>query len=152
MSPQEPVAKIVIRSHRDLVVWQRARKLTGACYRLARLLPSGEQYDLQRQIQRAAISVAANIAEGHGRLSRNDYARHISIARGSLMELECLLELCVEVAYFDEAQIAEPMHAADEVGRMLWALARSLGSAQLPIRMRAPQSRSPDALMHEGDA
>ncbi len=136
MSPPKPAEKIVIRSHRDLVVWQRARKLTGSCYRLARLLPPGEQYDLQRQLQRAAISVAANIAEGHGRLSRIDYARHVSIARGSLMELECLLDLTVEVGYFDEGRIAEPMKLADEVGRMLWALARSLGSPQLPARMR----------------
>ena len=139
MSPTTP-ERASLRSHRDLIVWQRAKKLVGICYRLAALLPDEERYEMRRQLRRAAVSVPNNVAEGHGRLSRVDYARHVSIARGSLMEVESLLELAVEVGYVSEDQIANAMKLADEIGRMLWALARSLGTQQLPkgaVRARA---------------
>lgn len=131
-SAQRRETKGIIRSHRDLIVWQRSKKLVGVCYTLASRLPPSEQYDLSRQLKRASVSVAANIAEGHGRLSRVDYARHVSIARGSLTEVECLLELTEEVGYLEAQVVADALNATDEIGRMLWALARSLGSQQLP--------------------
>jgi four helix bundle protein len=131
-SPQARPTKGIIRSHRDLIVWQRSKKLVGICYTLASRLPPSEEYDLCRQLKRASVSVAANIAEGHGRLSRVDYARHVSIARGSLTEVECLLELAEEVGYLESGLVAEALKSTDEIGRMLWALARSLGSQQLP--------------------
>jgi four helix bundle protein len=132
-----PVArKITIRSHRDLVVWQRSKKLVGTCYKLTARLPPEEEFGMRRQLRRAAVSVPNNIAEGHGRLSRADYARHVSIARGSLMEVESLLDVAVEVGYVTEAQIAGAMEAADEIGRMIWSLARSLGTRQLPTKKR----------------
>ena len=131
-SAQRRETKGIIRSHRDLIVWQRSKKLVGVCYTLASRLPPSEQYDLSRQLKRASVSVAANIAEGHGRLSRVDYARHVSIARGSLTEVECLLELTEEVGYLEAQVVADALNATDEIGRMLWALARSLGSQQFP--------------------
>src|SRR5688572_14213674 len=113
-----------IQSHRDLIVWQKARKLAAASYMLARQLPPDEQFGIKSQIQRAAISVTSNIAEGHGRFGKGDFTRHLSIARGSLMELENLLETGADVGYFDVEAIQAPMALADEVGRMIWVLGK----------------------------
>lgn len=131
MISRASVASCPIKSFRDLVVWQRSKKLVGMSFVLARLLPPTES-DLSRQIRRAAMSVPSNIAEGHGRFSRVDYARHVSIARGSLMELESLFECAEEVGYFERGRLTEPLKVSDEIGRMLWSLGRSLGSPQIP--------------------
>jgi four helix bundle protein len=80
--------KAPIKSYRDLVVWQRAMDLVVESYQLTRDYPVSERYGLGSQTNRAAVSVAANIAEGHGRSSTGDYLRHLAIARGSLMELQ----------------------------------------------------------------
>lgn len=125
-----------IQSHRDLIVWQKARKLAAASYTLARQLPEDERFGMKPQIQRAAVSVAANIAEGHGRLGKGDFTRHLSIARGSLTELECLLELGTDVGYFDAESTKDPLSVADEVSRMLWVLVKKLGSRQVLPRTR----------------
>ena len=71
-------------SHRDLVVWQLGIDLVGACYELTRALPSEERFGLISQMRRAAISVPANISEGHARRSRLAYAHHVSSALGCL--------------------------------------------------------------------
>ena len=128
---QTTAPKSRIQSHRDLIVWQKARKLNALSYVLARSLPHEEQFGMKSQIQRAAVSVATNIAEGHARLGKGDYTRHLSIARGSLAEVECLLELGTDVGYF-EAEVIKPAIAiADEVSRMLWVLVKKLGSRQV---------------------
>jgi four helix bundle protein len=124
-----------IQSHRDLIVWQKARKLHAMCFVLARTLPDDERFEMQAQIRSAAASVATNIAEGHARLGKGDYTRHLSIARGSLAEVECLLDLGTDVGYFTADAVKPPLVIADEVGRMLWSLVKKLGSRQiLPSR------------------
>jgi four helix bundle protein len=120
-----------IQNHRDLIVWQKARKLAAASFILARRLPPEEQFGMKSQMQRAAMSITSNIAEGHGRFGKGDFTRHLSIARGSLMELESLLEVGSDVGYFDEQAIKAPLSLADEVGRMLWVLGKRLGSRQI---------------------
>ena len=82
---------MAIRHYRDLEVWQRAMDLVEQVYRIAKTLPAEERYGLTSQIQRAAVSIPANVAEGHGRTHRGDYLHHLSIARGSLAELETQL-------------------------------------------------------------
>jgi len=79
---------LAIKSYRDLQVWQKAMALVVESYSVTRLLPKNESYGLIGQIQRAAVSIPANIAEGHGREHLGDYVRHLSFANGSLMELE----------------------------------------------------------------
>ena len=86
-----------IKSYRDLIVWQKGLKLAAMTYRLAKLMPRQEEYRLASQMLRAAASVPANVAEGHMRGSRKDYARFVTISRGSLAELETFLLLAIEV-------------------------------------------------------
>lgn len=111
-----------VRSYRDLVVWQKSMLLAADAYRLTRRLPKQEEYRMASQIIRAAASIPANIAEGHGRGTRKDYAHFISIARGSLSELETFILLTRSLALVDAAACDEVLHLAEEVGRMLTAL------------------------------
>jgi four helix bundle protein len=79
---------MTVKSYRDLKVWEKAMDLVVESYRITKLLPRGEAYGLATQIQRAAVSIPANIAEGHGIDHLGDYLRHPSMAKGSLTELE----------------------------------------------------------------
>jgi four helix bundle protein len=119
----------MIESYRDLTVWQKAMDLAEEAYRLSRLMPKAEEYRLTSQLLRAAVSVPANIAEGHSRGTRKDYANFINIARGSLAESETLLLLARRTGLLDEAQATKALTLANEVGRMLTALRRSLTAA-----------------------
>jgi hypothetical protein len=73
-----------VKSHKDLIVWQKAMRLAADVYRWTSSFPKHERYGLASQLQRAAVSVAANIAEGHGRGATKDYLRFLSISQGSL--------------------------------------------------------------------
>jgi four helix bundle protein len=81
---------------------------------------------LQRKMQRAAVSIPANIAEGHGREHLGDYIRHLSIANGSLMELETHLLIASRLAYLEELTSDQPFALTSEVGRMLTGLTKRL--------------------------
>ena len=83
-------------------------------------------YGLVSQMQRAAVSVASNIAEGSARLHRGDFVHHLSIARGSLNELETHLEITQRLGYVRESQVSAILDLAAQVGRMLTALIRQL--------------------------
>src|SRR4051812_4861005 len=100
--------------------------LVEAVYQIARQFPKAEEYRLTSQLLRAVVSVPANIAEGNARASRKDYARFISIARGSLAETETLLMLARRLALGSAEAIDSVLRAADRVGRMLNVLHRSL--------------------------
>ena len=121
-----------VRSYRDLQVWQKAMALVVESYRVAKLLPKSETYGLIGQIQRAAVSIPANIAEGHGREHLGDYVRHLSVANGSLMELETHFLISVELEYLTRDQIAPVMAMTSEVGRMLTGLTRKLRGPLTP--------------------
>lgn len=115
-----------VNSYRDLKVWQEGRALAAACYRLTRRFPGDELFGMTSQIRRAAASVPANIAEGYGRESTGDYIHSLRIAQGSLKELEThpLISGDVELC---PPEAAQPLlEQADQLGRMLRALIRSL--------------------------
>jgi four helix bundle protein len=101
-------------------------------YSVTRLLPKSESYGLIGQIQRAAVSIPANIAEGHGREHLGDYVRHLSFANGSLMELETHFLIAIELAYVTHEQTVTAMSMASEVGRMLTGLTRKLRGPLTP--------------------
>jgi len=105
--------------YRDLTVWQQVMELVTSTYKLTDGLPKAEQYGLTTQLRRAAVSIPANIAEGNGRGSRQDYTRFISIALGSLMEFETLLEVAIRVEYLESAACQPVIALATEVGKML---------------------------------
>lgn len=111
-----------IQSYRDLVVWQKSMTLTVEIYRLAKQFPREEQYRLTSQLLRAAASVPANIAEGHARGTRKDYAKFISIARGSTAEVETFLVLAVRVGLLSEDEVGDAVALSEEVSKMLLSL------------------------------
>ena len=114
------------RGYRGLTVWQRAMELAEEVYRLTDLLPTTEKYGLSSQLQRAAASIPANIAEGYGRTRRGDYMRHLSIARGSLMEVETHLILAVRVKKLEREDVIKAWELAQEVGKMLTKMIRTM--------------------------
>ena len=95
-------------------------------YRIASLIPKTEIYGLVSQIQRAAVSIPANIAEGHGRDHLGDYLHHLSIANGSLMELETHLLLLSRLSYLPSSELEMILSMTAEVSKMIAGLSRSL--------------------------
>ncbi len=111
-----------IKTYRDLLVWQRAMDLVVMSYESAKTLPAHELYGLMAQIQRAAVSIPANIAEGHGRRHRGDYLHHLSMARGSLLELETHFLIAVRLKYLQPNDVQLILESTDELGRMISGL------------------------------
>ena len=110
------------QNFRDLIVWQKAMKLTAEVYNLTSKLPKDELYGLTNQLRRAAVSIPSNIAEGNGRLSKKEYIHFLSIARGSKSEVETQLLLCIELNYLQESDIKTAMDFCIEIGKMLNAM------------------------------
>lgn len=115
-----------VNSFRDLKVWQLGMDIVECAYDLTATFPKDELYGLTSQLRRAAVSVPANIAEGHARAFTKEYQRHLSIAVGSLAEVETYLELCVRLEYGTRDAIAKLQSMTDEERRMLRGLQRSL--------------------------
>ena len=116
-----------VKSYQDLKVWQKSMDLVVICYQLTSKLPKTEIYGLISQIQRAAISIPANIAEGKGRNYLGDYIRHLSIANGSLKELETHLIIVVRLSYMKHEELEPVLNKCDEIGKMLHSLIAKLG-------------------------
>lgn len=119
-----------VRSHHDLVVWQKGMDLAVLVYRLVETFPNSERYTLTSQLTRAAVSVPANIAEGSARSTRKEYAQFISIARGSLAETETYILLAVRLGYATEDAVSPAMALVNEISRMLTALRARLATPQ----------------------
>lgn len=115
-----------IQTYRDLEVWQRSVDVVTAIYQLSRSFPADERFGLTNQLRRAAISVPSNIAEGYGRGYQADYLRFLSIARGSLMEVETQLHIALRLKFVDDDQFAPVWDMVQETGRLLHGLIRSL--------------------------
>lgn len=115
-----------MQSYKDLEVWKRAMELACQVYRAMEYMPKTELYGLVSQIQRAAASVPANIAEGWGRGTRREYIQFLHVARGSLMELETHLLLAQQLEYLPQSYLTPLLNDIEQVGRMLNALLRSL--------------------------
>ncbi len=115
-----------IRSYRDLKVWQKAMDLVVESYRVARTFPVRETYGLRSQIERASTSIPANIAEGHGRDHLGDYLHHLSVANGSLMELETHLIIANRLHYLTSEELEPLLTQSGEISRMLSGLTKTL--------------------------
>jgi four helix bundle protein len=112
--------------YRDLLVWQAAMQIAEDTYRLTDLLPKHEIYGLTNQLRRAAVSIASNIAEGHGRNSPKEFNHFLGIALGSLSELETQFLLALRLSYFEENQLTPLLKTTDETAKMLKGLQKSL--------------------------
>jgi four helix bundle protein len=115
-----------IKSHRDLLVWQQAMDLAVDVYQLTRVWPKDELYGLTAQARRAAVSVAANIAEGYGRESRASYVQFLRVAQGSLKELETHCHIAERVGIADIGAVAGILEQSESVGKLLRLLIRKL--------------------------
>ena len=93
----------MVNSYRDLIVWQKSMEFVELIYKQISSFPKNEDHCLSAQIRRSAVSIPSNIAEGYGRNTRADYRRFLSIARGSLYEVQTQLEIACRLNYlYDE--------------------------------------------------
>ena len=117
---------MTVRSYRDLDVWKKAMDLVALCYQTSSCFPRQEAYGLSSQLQRSAVSVPANIAEGQGRSSTKEFINHLSIAYGSLMELETHIQIANRLGYIGEDSLEALLERTSEIGRMLNGLMQVL--------------------------
>lgn len=116
----------IVRSYRDLVVWQKSMALAADCYRRTQPFPTHERYGMTSQIRRAAASVPANIAEGNGRENTGAYIQSLRIAQGSLKELETHVILAETVELMSSEVADELLSNCETVGKLLRSLIRAL--------------------------
>ena len=117
-----------VESYKELKVWQEGVKLVEEIYELTRSFPPKEQYSLTSQIQRAAVSIPTNIAEGWGRGKTGEYVQFLRIARGSLMELETQLIISQRLNYIDQNTLSQFEENIEKIGKMINALIKNLGT------------------------
>ena len=123
---ERAVANTSVKSYRDLVAWQQARRLVASIYEISAHFPDDERFGLTSQIRRCAVSVPSNIAEGYGRGASADYVRFLRIARGSLFEIETQLILACDLEYISESDLNGLNEIISETARPLSGLIRSI--------------------------
>jgi len=117
---------MTVQCYRDLEVWQLAVELVTLVYRSTASFPKEETYGLTNQIRRAAVSVPSNIAEGQGRRSTREFLHHLSIARGSLMEVQTQAEIAKRLLYLKQEPADQVSQLSASVARLLNGLINAL--------------------------
>jgi four helix bundle protein len=118
--------------YQDLIVWQKAKAFASEIYRVTEPFPKTEIYGLTSQLRRAAVSVASNIAEGQGRLTKGEFCHFLGQARGSLLEVETQLSISLDLHFLEEDEFHNLQHRSFEVRRLLNGLIESM-RAQVPV-------------------
>ena len=116
----------MVKSFRDLVVWQKSIKMAILVYKLTQDFPQDELYGLTSQMRRAGVSVASNIAEGHGRNSTKEYLRFLGVSRGSNYELQTQIEIAKSLGFGNDKILTEVESLSHEVGKMVFGIQESL--------------------------
>jgi four helix bundle protein len=116
---------VTVESYEQLDVWKASLELADQCFDITRNFPPVERFSLGTQLQRASLSIPSNIAEGNCR-PRQAYLNHLSIALGSLAEVQTCLILCGRRSLVAEASLDLAMSKSREVGRLLAGLVRAL--------------------------
>jgi len=111
-----------VSSYKDLLIWQRSMDLVERIYKITSKLPTTEQWGLTSQMRRSAISVPSNVAEGYGRQATGEYRHHLSIGRGSLLEVETQVLLCQRLGYLENEEINSLLDEINQIGKMLSSL------------------------------
>jgi four helix bundle protein len=117
---------IMLRSFRELSVWQRSMLLTTTIYRLTQGFPREEIFGLVSQLRRASVAIPSNIAEGHGRSTVGEYRQFLGIARGSNFELQTQLEIARSLGMGNAKLSEEAERLSHEVGKMIYAILQKL--------------------------
>ena len=115
-----------VKNYQELIVWQKAMDLVEQVYRASRKFPRDEIYGLTSQVRKAAVSIPSNIAEGQGRRTTADFLRHLSIAYGSLREVETQILIADRLRYLANGECREITNSTAEVGRLCNGLVSSL--------------------------
>jgi four helix bundle protein len=114
----------------DIQAWQKAREVTRMIYEITAYSRFAKDYGLRDQIQRASVSIMANIAEGFGRHSDKEFANFLNIAHGSVSEVQSHLYVAFDLKYMDQNSFTKLYDLLDEISRMTLALARHLRTSQ----------------------
>ena len=115
-----------IKSFKDLLVWQQAMDLAVLCYRISRKFPKEDLFGLTSQLRRSSASIAANIAEGHGRESPGSFVQFLRIAQGSLKETETHVILAGRLELGQREDLKLALSSCDEIGKMIRSLIRAI--------------------------
>ena len=116
--------------YKELIVWQKGMDLVEQVYLATKAFPKEELYGLTNQLRRAAVSVPSNIAEGQARNSTSEFCNFLSIARGSLAEVETQLLLAIRFKYLSEDQCTHAFDLITQIAKMLNTLRRVVSSGQ----------------------
>jgi four helix bundle protein len=115
-----------VKQVQDLLAWQVAMDLAVAVYAATRAFPQDERFGLRMQVRRAAVSIPSNIAEGHGRVNRREYAHFVAIARGSLKEVETQLLLSGRLGFLTQSDVSKLWVLVVRLNKLLTGLKRGL--------------------------
>ncbi|MBK7183408.1 MAG: four helix bundle protein [Bacteroidetes bacterium] len=115
-----------INSYKDLIVWQKSIALVTEIYKLTKAFPAEEKFGIVNQLNRAVVSIPANIAEGWGRESSKNYLQFLRVSRGSLMETETLLVISKNLNYIDDENFRMISEKLDETGKILQGLIKGV--------------------------
>jgi len=115
-----------VNSHRKLDAWKVSRQRANAIYRATRTFPADERFGLTSQLRRAAVSAAANLAEGHARWGLKEGAHGASITRGSLAEIDTLIAIAEDQGYLKGKALAELEELRERASQVTWGLHRNL--------------------------
>jgi four helix bundle protein len=119
-----------VENFKDLLVWQKSMDLVEAVYLLSSKLPREETFGLAAQMRRAAVSIPSNIAEGQQRRGPREFLHFLSVAIGSLGELETQLLLTVRLQYLTESDVAATIELSHECQRMVHTIRTRLAGRQ----------------------
>jgi four helix bundle protein len=118
------------KSYRDLEVWQKSMSLAKEVYQVTSSFPTDEKFGLTNQMRRAAVSIPSNLAEGHARSGTQEFKHFISMAIGSVAELETQILLSAELGYLNENRKSDLFEQLDIIGKMLRGLYKSLNKKE----------------------
>lgn len=113
--------------YRRLIAWQKSDLLAEKVYDVTELFPKSEQFGLTSQLRRACLSVPVNIIEGYARVNKNEFRRFLSIALGSLAEVEYFINFSFKRKLMSGSDHSEIINLKEECGRLVWRLYKSLG-------------------------
>jgi four helix bundle protein len=127
-----------VKNYQDLIAWQKAISLVKDVYCITEHFPGREMYGLTNQLRRASVSIASNIAEGHGRATPGEFVQFLCHARGSLCEVETQIVIARELTYLTPEKGRRLMTRTEELGRILNGLIASIQQRKSQRAMLIP--------------